>query len=147
MLLFHCLLWALRMRDDLQPLKLHLLLAACADMLAILRKANLRTQRAALRILDVDEVVEACLEELAKYSRADGIFNRALMMLGSPPTPPGKGWRIEQVCRQIRLTKKAGNLVAKYCMAPGQIHELTVQGLQAVKDAEASVRNVVAALQ
>ena len=36
-------LWALGMRDSLLPLQVHLLLAACADLLGILRRANLRT--------------------------------------------------------------------------------------------------------
>lgn len=140
-------LWALRMREDLQPLKFHLLLAACADLLGILRKANLRTQRSALHILEVDDVVAACVAELDAYIQTGGVLNKALLTLGAPCTQPGKGWRIERVCRQIQLVKKGGQLIAKYCIAPGQPHELTMHGPNPIKDVEKSVHNVAEVLQ
>ena len=71
------------MRMDLQPLKVHLLLAVCADLLSILRKANLRTQRSTLRILDVDTIVEACQAEITQYVQPGGTMDAAFLLMGN----------------------------------------------------------------
>ena len=139
-------LWAMGMRLELQPLKMHLLLAACADLLGILRKANLRTQRQTLRILDVDGVVEECIGEIEEYVKSDGVLKKALHLLGCAPVEPGSGWRIQRVCRQIQLKRlsQSGALKGVYYFTPTDRHELTLPGNDAVKQADAAIQEVAA---
>ena len=111
--------WAQAMRIELQPLKTWLLLAVAADILAILRKANLKTQRDELRVLMVTQIIDACLLQLEAYIGEDGVLRRSLASLGQPQAPPGKGPHIESVCRMLHLKRRGGSLTV--------VHELSEQ--------------------
>jgi len=78
----------------------HFLLAGLADLLAILRKANLKTQRNQLKIMQLDGIVAVTQQELEEYLGDAGIFSMALRHLLEKPehSQDRNMWCIEKAC-------------------------------------------------
>ena len=105
--------WAQYMFSQLQRLESWLLLAGAADVLAILKRANVRTQRDELRVLDVASVLQVCRGELDGYIGDDGVVKRALRCVNQKAEPCNSEWRFERVCKRIEVVKARGYLKAK----------------------------------
>ena len=73
--------WAARMLETTQQLRTWLTLSAIADILQILRAANVRMHRSELRVLMVNDIVEACEVKLDDYVK-EGAYSK----------PPSLSW-------------------------------------------------------
>lgn len=79
--------WARAMSVDSRELESWLILAICADFLQILKRVNLYTQRTELRILQVEQAVETCRNDLRDYIfPGTGKLATALKRLFQAPT-------------------------------------------------------------
>ena len=110
--------WAARMLEITQHLRTWLTLSAIADILQILRAANVRMQRGELRVLMVNDIVEACEVKLDDYVKEGGVLQAALLELGKVSAEPEGGWDIQAVCRRVQLVKKHGQLHARTLLSP-----------------------------
>ena len=95
----------------------------------------------------MDDILEACVAELDEYTRPGGTLNLALLTLGEVPSMPGKGWRIQQTCRRIHLTKKNGSILARYMLTPTDSHDLAVPRPAVLKETEQAVCEVAELLR
>ena len=136
-------LWACAAHSGLQPLKTHLLLASIADLLGVLRKANHRTQRTSSHVLEVDDIVDACITEVDAYGAA---VKRAMLLLGSAPDNPDRGWRVERACKMIQIKKRDGHLEGNYQLSNGWVHEVTLTS-DTIREVGSGVNDISNALK
>ena len=109
--------WGQRVWATMSSLRNWLLLAGVADVLAVVRRANIQTQRTTLRLLEVDGHISQCMQDLRKYIAPGGAVRSALGLLSADMSEPGKGLRLNQVCRRVRVLKQNGTLTAR-CKGP-----------------------------
>lgn len=93
---------------DAKDLKMWLVLAGIADMLAVLHKANLSTQRQSLRILEVDKIVatvKSALDEYMEEGRGTLAMGLRLLMRQTVPDRSAKS-HIEFVGSCIHVARE-----------------------------------------
>ena len=133
-------------------LKLWVVLAGIADLLGILKSANIATQRENLRILEVDAIVESVKGSLAEYIRAGtGQFAEALKLLfQQTEARPNAKSHVEIFCSSVHVTRLSpGHYRATYAVGDSnaaldmhpqslnaavevirEVHELMVEDLE-----------------
>ncbi len=96
----------------------------------MLRRANLRTQRSELRVLQVDPiVVEVCLGEVAQYvTPSTGSMARSLWLLSQARDPNLQAESIlGEFCNHVQILKRGQNLSAVYHLPDGSQYQLKLR--------------------
>ena len=108
--------WARDMMNEVQELKCYLVFAGDADILQILKTANLRTQRTTLRVLEIEDILAVAKRELTHYMADGGPWKAALQSLQRQPEVFAGATLIETACKRVQIQKQGGNLVGKVAL-------------------------------
>ena len=89
-----------------------------------MRIANMRTQRASLRILKVDQVADASVAKLDAYVAGGGIVHQSLLALQRAPIISNSRWRLQKICDLAQVVKVGGALMARCQVSDSLRHDM-----------------------
>jgi len=97
--------WARAMNADVKEMRSWLLVSIIADLLLILRRLNLRTQRSDVRVLQVDPLLDACREEIEDYMKpGTGGLARGLKEVFQPhSSAAGAESKVMSFCKRVHV--------------------------------------------